>query len=138
MSRFDSFSHIIEAGDNEPTQSQLDIFQFLSGKLDEQLKIWAQLKSDELPKVSAMIKQADLPALIITGNKTDESRLIESDDFDEAGAPDPECCASLGLAGYGGRILLQPNQFLSTLYLPGPINNRQRSKIAISSAGMRV
>ena len=64
--QFDAFSHIIEAGDNEPTRSQLDIFQFLSGKLDEQLKMWTQLKSEQVPKVSAMIKQADLPALIIS------------------------------------------------------------------------
>ena len=60
---FDSFSHVIEYADNEPTQPDYDVFKVLSGRLDEQLEKWTQLKKDEVPKVSAMIKQADLPAL---------------------------------------------------------------------------
>ena len=56
--RFDAFSHFIEYGDNEPTKSQLEVFQMLSGQLDEQLKKWAQIKADDVPKVSALIKQA--------------------------------------------------------------------------------
>ncbi|PYL42511.1 MAG: glycosyl hydrolase [Verrucomicrobia bacterium] len=67
--RFDTFSHTIESGDGEPTKSQLDVFQTLSSQLDEQLKKWAQLKNEDLPKVSEMIKQANLPALIITEKK---------------------------------------------------------------------
>ena len=63
--RFDSFSHLIEYGDTEPTKPQLEVFQMLSTKLDEQLKKWAQIKTDDVPKVSASIKQLDLPALII-------------------------------------------------------------------------
>ncbi len=68
--RFDSFSHFIEAGDNEPTRQQLEVFKLLSGKLEEQLKNWAQIKSQEVPKVSNLIKQADLPAIIITESKS--------------------------------------------------------------------
>jgi photosystem II stability/assembly factor-like uncharacterized protein len=68
--RFDTFSHMIEIGDTEPTKPQLDVFQMLSSQLDEQLQKWAQLKKDDLPKVSEMIKQANLPALIITEKKT--------------------------------------------------------------------
>ena len=41
----------------------------LSTQLDEQLKKWAQLKNEDLPKVSEMIKQANLPALIVTQPK---------------------------------------------------------------------
>jgi hypothetical protein len=69
--RFDTFSHVIEAGDTEPTKPQLDVFQMLKSQLDEQLKKWAQLKNEDLPKVSEMIKQANLPALIITEKKTE-------------------------------------------------------------------
>jgi hypothetical protein len=43
----------------------------LSSQVDEQLKKLAQLKNDDLPKVSEMIKQANLPALIVTEKKTD-------------------------------------------------------------------
>jgi hypothetical protein len=64
--RFDAFSHFIEGGDNAPTQSQLNVFQTLNGKLDEQLKKWADLKSADVPKVNDLIKEANLPALYIT------------------------------------------------------------------------
>jgi photosystem II stability/assembly factor-like uncharacterized protein len=69
--RFDSFSHFIDAGDNEPTKPQLEVFQMLSAKLDEQLKKWAQIKTDDVPKFSALIKQLDLPTLIITEKKSE-------------------------------------------------------------------
>jgi len=63
---FDTFSHIVDYSDNGPTQPQNEVFKMLSGRLDEQLQKWAQLKNDEVPKVSAMIKQADIPALSVT------------------------------------------------------------------------
>jgi photosystem II stability/assembly factor-like uncharacterized protein len=69
--RFDAFSHSIEGADTAPTKSQLDVFQMLSSKLDEQLKKWQQLKSEDVAKVSEMIKQANLPALIITEKKSE-------------------------------------------------------------------
>jgi hypothetical protein len=67
--RFDTFSRVIDTGDTEPTKPQLDVFQMLSSQLDEQLQKWAQLKKDDLPKVSDLIKQGNLPALIITEPK---------------------------------------------------------------------
>jgi hypothetical protein len=68
--RFDTFSHVIETGDTEPTKPQLEVFQMLSGQLDEQLKKWAQAKHEEVAKVSELVKQANLPALIITEKKS--------------------------------------------------------------------
>jgi len=65
--RFDTFSHSIDAGDSAPTKSQQDVFQMLSGQLDQQLKKWTLIKSDDVPKVSVLIKQLDLPALVISG-----------------------------------------------------------------------
>jgi len=70
--RFDTFSHVIEAGDTEPTKPQLDVFQLLSSQLEEQLKKWAQLKNEDVPKVSELIKQANLPALLISEPKKSE------------------------------------------------------------------
>jgi hypothetical protein len=67
--RFDTFSHAIDIGDTEPTKPQLDVFQTLSSQLDEQLKKWAQLKNEDVPKVSELIKQANLPALLISEKK---------------------------------------------------------------------
>jgi len=68
--RFDTFSHLIESGDKEPTKPQLEVFQMLSSQLDEQLKKWAQVKQEDVAKVSELVKQANLPALIITEKKT--------------------------------------------------------------------
>ena len=69
--RFDAFSHFIDTGDtNPPTKSQLEVFQKLSGQLDEQLKKWSAIKTDDVPKISGMIKQLDLPALIVPPDKT--------------------------------------------------------------------
>ncbi len=44
----------IETADTEPTKPQLEVFQMLSSQLDEQLKKWSQLKSEDVPKVSAI------------------------------------------------------------------------------------
>jgi photosystem II stability/assembly factor-like uncharacterized protein len=62
---FDTFSHVIESADVAPTKAQRDVFQVLNGRLDEQLKKWAQIKTDDVPKVDALIKQADVPALSV-------------------------------------------------------------------------
>ncbi|PYJ51530.1 MAG: glycosyl hydrolase [Verrucomicrobia bacterium] len=70
--RFDTFSHTIDAGDTEPTKPQLDVFQLLSSQLEDQLKKWAQIKTEDVPKVGDLIKQANLPALIITEKKKSE------------------------------------------------------------------
>ena len=67
--RFDSFSHVIDGSDTAPTKSELDIFQTLSSQLDEQLKKWTQIKTDDVPKIGEMIKQVNLPALIVTPKK---------------------------------------------------------------------
>jgi hypothetical protein len=67
--RFDTFSHGIEAGDGEPTKSQLEVFQMLSTQLDEQLQKWAQIKHEDVAKVTELVREANLPALIITKPK---------------------------------------------------------------------
>jgi hypothetical protein len=70
--RLDTFSHTIEYADTEPTQGQLNVFQMLSDQLEEQLKKWAELKAEAVPKVSELIKQASLPALIMSPPKKNQ------------------------------------------------------------------
>jgi photosystem II stability/assembly factor-like uncharacterized protein len=62
---FDSFSHVIEGANAAPTQPQSEVFKTLSGRLDEQLAKWQQIKTDEVPKIATLIKQLDLPALSV-------------------------------------------------------------------------
>ncbi len=71
--RFDSFSHSIDSGDSAPTKGQMDVFQFLSTQLDDQLKKWSQLKSDDVPRVNDMVKQLNLPALNMAKDETNKS-----------------------------------------------------------------
>jgi hypothetical protein len=68
--RFDTFSRVVEVGDDEPTKPQLEAFQTLSSQLDDQLKKWAQVKQEDVAKVSELVKQANLPALIISEKKS--------------------------------------------------------------------
>ena len=70
---YDAFSHTIEAADTAPTQPQLDLAQNLSQRLDAQLKAWAQIKADELPKVNALVRQSEIPALFIPPSEKKEA-----------------------------------------------------------------
>ena len=38
-------------------------------QLDEQVKKWTQLKTEQIPKLSELVKQANLPVLIIGEQK---------------------------------------------------------------------
>jgi len=67
--RFDTFSHLIEAGDDEPTKPQLEVFQVLNGQLDDQLQKWTQIKQEDVAKVTELVREANLPALIVTEPK---------------------------------------------------------------------
>jgi len=61
---FYTFSRVIEA-DSAPTQPQEEVFKMLDGRLGEQLKAWAQIKTEDVPKINELIKQADIPALTV-------------------------------------------------------------------------
>jgi photosystem II stability/assembly factor-like uncharacterized protein len=61
-----SFSRTIEYADYGPTGPQSDVFKMLSDRLDEQLKKWTQIKTEEVPKIAALIKQVELPAISVS------------------------------------------------------------------------
>jgi len=87
---FDTFSHVVEA-DAAPTQPQLEVFKVLSGRLDEQLTAWAQIKTDEVVKINRLIKQADLPAITV-GSATEATP--SPSDSAPAAMPSPSPAAS--------------------------------------------
>jgi hypothetical protein len=60
---FDTFSHTIEQADAAPTQSQYDVFRMLSSKLNEQLKIWEQIRTVDLPAVNNLVRESNVPIL---------------------------------------------------------------------------
>jgi hypothetical protein len=63
---FYSFGRTIEYSDYGPTQPQADVFKTLDSRLDEQLKKWTQLKTEEVPKIAALIRQVELPAISVS------------------------------------------------------------------------
>jgi photosystem II stability/assembly factor-like uncharacterized protein len=60
-----SFSRTIEYSDYGPTQPQLEVFKMLDARLEEQLKNWTQIKTEEVPKIAALIRQVELPAISV-------------------------------------------------------------------------
>jgi photosystem II stability/assembly factor-like uncharacterized protein len=62
---FYSFSRTIEYADYGPTQPQFEVFKMLDTRLDEQLKKWTQIKTEEVPKIAALIRQVELPAISV-------------------------------------------------------------------------
>ena len=58
-------SRTIEYADYGPTQPQFDVFKQLDTRLDGELKKWAQLKTEEVPKIAALIRQVELPAISV-------------------------------------------------------------------------
>jgi photosystem II stability/assembly factor-like uncharacterized protein len=60
-----SFSRTIEYSDYGPTQPQLEVFKMLDTRLEEQLKHWTQIKTEEVPKIAALIRQVELPAISV-------------------------------------------------------------------------
>jgi hypothetical protein len=60
-----SFSRTIEYSDYGPTQPQLEVFKMLDARLEEQLKKWTQIKTEEVPKIAALIRQVELPAISV-------------------------------------------------------------------------
>ena len=71
---FYTFSRAIEA-DAAPTVPQMEVFKMLDGRLEEQLKAWAQIKNEDVPKINALIKQADIPALTVASASRRQDRL---------------------------------------------------------------
>lgn len=59
---FYTFSRTTEA-DAAPTEPQLEVFQMLDKRLEEQLHNWAQLKDQEVPRINQLIREANVPAL---------------------------------------------------------------------------
>ena len=86
---FYTFSRVIEA-DGAPTQPQLEVFKTLEGRLDVQLKAWAQIKSDEVPKINALIKEADLPALSVVSTAAPKESPAPALPAPSAASPAPK------------------------------------------------
>ena len=76
---FDTFSHTIEQADTAPTQSQYTVFRMLSTKLNEQLKIWEQIRTVDLPTVNNLVRESNVPILTtINADSVGTPRTLEA------------------------------------------------------------
>ena len=91
--QFYTFSQTVEA-DAAPTEPQLEIFKMLDGQLEEQLKAWSQIKTDEVPKINGLIRQADLPALTVAATATATPSPATTPSPSPANSPSPAPSAS--------------------------------------------
>jgi hypothetical protein len=61
--QLDTFSAIVQAGDNAPTQPQYEVFKMLREQLDQQLAAWQQITASDVPAFNELIKNSNIPAL---------------------------------------------------------------------------
>ena len=62
---FDSFVSSVEAGDGVPAEQHYGIFKLLRGRLDDQLAVWKQMLSTDVPALNDLIRKSDVPVLRI-------------------------------------------------------------------------
>ncbi len=69
--QFDSLSHTVEYADGAPTKPQLAVYDYLNGKLQEQLKALHEVLSRDVPALNNLMRTTGVPSLTVpTGNPT--------------------------------------------------------------------
>ena len=63
--QLDSFSGVVQAGDNAPTRQEYEVFKMLRGRLDQQLAAWKQIMSTDVPAFNQLVKSSDIPVLYL-------------------------------------------------------------------------
>ena len=58
----------LEGSDRAPTAPQNEVYTQYASRLDRALPLWAQIKSDDLPRLDAALRAASLPAIKIPGH----------------------------------------------------------------------
>ena len=63
--QFDSLSHTIEYADAAPTRPQYAVYDFLNGKLQEQLNALREVLDRDLPALNELMRKTGVPALTV-------------------------------------------------------------------------
>ena len=63
--QLDGLAGVVQAGDNAPTQQEVQVYKMLRGRLDEQLAAWKKIMSSDVPAFNQLVKSSDVPALYI-------------------------------------------------------------------------
>ena len=73
---FDTFLHTAEQADAAPTRPQYDVFRMLSTKLDEQVRIWEQIRTVDLPAVNNLVRESNVPVLTVNAGNAGSTGTI--------------------------------------------------------------
>ena len=63
--QLDSLSHTIEYADAAPTRPQYAVYDFLNGKLQEQLNALREVLDRDLPALNELMRKTGVPALTV-------------------------------------------------------------------------
>ena len=63
--QFDSLSHTVESADAAPTRPQYAVYDFLNGKLQEQLNALREVLDRDLPALNELMRKTGVPALTV-------------------------------------------------------------------------
>ena len=63
--QFDSLSHTVESADAAPTRPQYAVYDFLNGKLQEQLNALREVLDRDLPALNELMRKTGVPALSV-------------------------------------------------------------------------
>jgi hypothetical protein len=63
--QLDSLAGIVQAGDSAPSKQEYEVFKMLRDKLDQQLAVWKQIMSSDVPAFNQLVHNSDVPALYL-------------------------------------------------------------------------
>jgi hypothetical protein len=63
--QLDGLAGIVQAGDSAPSAQEFEVFKMLRGKLDQQLAMWKQIMSNDVPAFNQLVHNSDVPALYL-------------------------------------------------------------------------
>ncbi len=65
--QFAALNNDLDGADVAPTQQQAAVFDYLSGKLNEQLGKWREIAGKDVPALNEMIKSQNIPVVAVSG-----------------------------------------------------------------------
>ena len=66
---YDTFREMIEGADAAPTQSEMEVFDGLHGRLEQQLAVWKEIASTDVPAINERIRKENVSLVEVSSGK---------------------------------------------------------------------
>jgi hypothetical protein len=63
--QLDAFAGAVQAGDNAPTQQELEVFKMMRSQIDQQLAAWKQIMAGDVPAFNDLVRSSNIPVLYL-------------------------------------------------------------------------